>query len=86
MGSAGSVAYLFERKGLFSVDAATMDEDTLMGIALDAGADDLKHQGDIFEITSDPAAFTKVKEALEAAGVKVANAEMSQVGKAPRCG
>src|SRR3954466_9539892 len=42
MGSAGCVAYLFERKGVFSVDAAAVDEDALMGIALDAGADDLR--------------------------------------------
>src|ERR1700678_276357 len=42
MGSAGAVAYLFERKGLFTVNAEGQDEDTLMGIALDAGADDLK--------------------------------------------
>src|SRR5260370_39711249 len=53
MGSAGCVGYLFERKGLFSVPAAGLDEDTLMGIALDAGADDLKREGDRFEITCD---------------------------------
>lgn len=84
MGSAGNVAFLFERKGLIAVDAAGADEDQLMNIALEAGADDLKRQGDIFEITTEPTAFTKVKEALEAAGVKIANAELSQVGKAPR--
>src|SRR5437773_12569700 len=45
MGGAGCVGYLFERKGLFSVDANAVDEDTLMGIALDAGADDMKRAG-----------------------------------------
>src|SRR6266853_2681541 len=50
MGSAGCVGYLFERKGLFSVPTTGQDEDTLMGIALDAGADDLKREGDHFEI------------------------------------
>src|SRR5262249_16847169 len=45
MGAAGTVGYLFERKGLFSLDAATTTEDALMSIALDAGADDLKHSG-----------------------------------------
>jgi YebC/PmpR family DNA-binding regulatory protein len=84
MGSSGNVAFLFERKGLIAVEGPPDDEDKLMGIALEAGADDLKRQGEIFEITTDPVAFTKVKEALEAAGVKVANAELSQVGKAPR--
>src|SRR5260370_19996092 len=54
IGSAGNVGYLFERKGLFSVDAASTDEDTLMGIALDAGAEDIKQPGDTFDITCDP--------------------------------
>src|SRR5436190_10253394 len=57
LGSAGCVGYLFERKGLFAVDARGMDEDTLMGIALEAGADDLKTLSDHFEITCDPASF-----------------------------
>src|SRR5215467_14381317 len=57
LGSAGSVHYLFERKGVFSVPAAGVDEDTLMGIALDAGADDMKRAGDSFEILTDPTAF-----------------------------
>src|SRR5262249_8073082 len=57
MGSSGSVGYLFERKGLFVIPAAGLDEDTLMGIALDAGADDLKRSGDSFEITCDPTTF-----------------------------
>lgn len=84
MGSSGNVAFLFERKGLIAVESAGVEEDNLMGIALDAGAEDLKNQGDVFEITTDPTAFTKVKEALEAAGVKIASAELTQIGKAPR--
>jgi YebC/PmpR family DNA-binding regulatory protein len=84
MGSSGNVAFLFERKGLIAVEGPESDEDKLMGLALDAGAEDLKRQGDVFEITTDPTAFSKVKEALEAAGVKIANAELGQIGKAPR--
>src|SRR5579884_2445626 len=49
MGSAGNVAYLFERKGIIAVPASATDEDTLMGIILEAGADDLKQHGDAFE-------------------------------------
>src|SRR5262249_33364584 len=45
MGSAGNVAFLFKRKGLFSVNVSDADEDSLLGIALDAGADDLKRSG-----------------------------------------
>jgi YebC/PmpR family DNA-binding regulatory protein len=83
MGSAGCVGYLFERKGLFSVDAAATDEDTLMGIALDAGADDLKRSGSSFEITCDPAAFNQVQEALKQHHLTPTVAEISQVPKAP---
>lgn len=83
MGSAGCVAYLFERKGLFSVDESASDEDTLMGIALDAGAEDLKRAGSSFEITCDPANFSKVKETLEKNNIKTNVAEITQLPKAP---
>ncbi len=83
MGSAGCVGYLFERKGLFGVPAAGLDEDTLMGIVLDAGADDLKREGDRFEITCDPTAFNKVQEALKANNIPIDNAELTQLGKVP---
>src|SRR5438105_12493817 len=59
MGSAGCVAYLFERKGVFSIDASTIDEDSLMGIALDAGADDLERWGGTFAITCDPSVVSQ---------------------------
>jgi YebC/PmpR family DNA-binding regulatory protein len=83
MGSAGAVAYLFERKGLFAVKAEGQDEDTLMGVALDAGADDLKRVGDAFEITCEPASFNKVQEALHKANIPTVTAEITQLGKAP---
>src|ERR1700741_2146144 len=69
LGSAGCVGHLFERKGVFSIDASAIDEDTLMGIALDAGADDLKRSGSTFEVTCDPAHFNAVKAAIEAKGL-----------------
>src|SRR3974377_2483455 len=53
MGRAGSFAYLFERKGIFSIDGNATDEDTLLSIALDAGADDLKRAGSTFDVTCD---------------------------------
>jgi YebC/PmpR family DNA-binding regulatory protein len=83
MGSAGCVGYLFERKGVFSVDAAGVDEDTLMGVALDAGADDMKRAGSMFDITCEPTQFNKVQEALQKAGVTTVNAEIAQIGKVP---
>jgi YebC/PmpR family DNA-binding regulatory protein len=84
MGSAGNVAFLFERKGVFSVDASATDEDTLMGIALEAGADDLKRSGSTFDITCDPGAFNHVQEALKKSGLTPLLAEISQVPKVPR--
>jgi YebC/PmpR family DNA-binding regulatory protein len=84
LGSAGNVAFLFERKGVFSIDAATIDEDTLLGIALDAGADDLKRSGSTFDITCDPGAFNLVQEALKKNNLTPLVAEISQVPKAAR--
>jgi len=84
LGSAGNVAFLFERKGLFVVEAKGLDEETLMGIALEAGADDLQRDGDAFEITCDPTAFQQVQAALEKAGIKPVSAQISQLAKVPK--
>jgi YebC/PmpR family DNA-binding regulatory protein len=81
MGSAGSVGYLFERKGVFAVDASAVDEDTLLSVALDAGAEDVKRAGSTFEVTCDPAAFSKVQEALQKNNVPLGHAEITQLGK-----
>jgi YebC/PmpR family DNA-binding regulatory protein len=83
MGSAGAVAYLFERKGVFSVDSKAVDEDTLMGLILEAGAEDLKRQEDNFEILCDPTIFNDVKTALEKASIPTNMAEITQLPKAP---
>jgi YebC/PmpR family DNA-binding regulatory protein len=84
MGSAGNVAFLFERKGVFSLNASDMDEDTLMGIVLDAGADDLKTADATYEITCDPTQFSQVQAALEKNNLKPLVAEIPQVPKAAR--
>jgi YebC/PmpR family DNA-binding regulatory protein len=82
LASAGSVAYQFERKGLFSIDAAGIDEDTLMGIALDAGADDMKRSGSTYDITCDPAHFNQIQEALKKNNITPQLAEITQIGRA----
>jgi YebC/PmpR family DNA-binding regulatory protein len=82
MGSSGNVAFLFERKGMILVDGTGQDEDALMGVVLDAGAEDLRRSGNHFEVTTDAAAFAHVKAALEKAGVKIESAEVAQVPKA----
>jgi YebC/PmpR family DNA-binding regulatory protein len=83
IGAPGCVAYMFERKGIFSIPAKGVDEDTLLTLALDAGADDVHNLGDSFEITCDPAVFMQVKSALEAKHMPLTLAEVHQIGKVP---
>ncbi|HTU21317.1 MAG TPA: YebC/PmpR family DNA-binding transcriptional regulator [Gemmataceae bacterium] len=83
MGSAGNVAFRFDRKGLFSVNAAGVDEDTLMSVVLDAGADDMKRSGDSFEIICDASHFSKVQEALQTNNIPTVVSEITQLAKAP---
>jgi YebC/PmpR family DNA-binding regulatory protein len=84
LGSAGNVAYLFDRRGVFTVDAKSQDEDTLMGIALEAGADDMRRDGSKFLVICDPAHFAAVQGALHKAAVKAENEEITQLPKAPK--
>jgi YebC/PmpR family DNA-binding regulatory protein len=83
MGSAGCVAFLFERKGVFTINVSEIDEDTLMGVALDAGADDIKRSGSTFDVTCDPGSFSHVQVALQAKGLHPVVSEISQIPKAP---
>lgn len=80
MGESGCVAWMFHKKGLIIIDkAAGPSEEDLLAIALDAGAEDLKSEGDQYEITCDPDDFEAVVNALEAAGIKWENAEISRL-------
>jgi len=82
VGKPGSAAYLFDRKGFFAVDAARYpDEDRLMTAALEAGAEDLAREGEVFEITCDPSNFSAVLDALKAIDVEPAEAEVKYLAK-----
>jgi len=82
MGTPGCVAYLFDRKGLFVIDAAKHpDEDSLMTIALEAGAEDMTREGENFEILCDPSNFSAVSAALKAASIETLEAEVKQIAK-----
>jgi YebC/PmpR family DNA-binding regulatory protein len=82
VGVPGSVAFMFDRKGFFAIDAAKYpDEDALMTIALDAGAEDLRREDDVFEITCDPSKFTAVHEAVKAASIETIEAEVKYLPK-----
>src|SRR5262245_47949726 len=71
LGGAGSVAWMFERKGLVAIPAEQTDEDSLMELALEAGADDVQRAGENFEITCSPDVFSNVCDAIEKAALKV---------------
>jgi YebC/PmpR family DNA-binding regulatory protein len=81
LGGAGSVAWMFERKGLVAVPASQTDEESLMDLALESGADDVRHVGESFEITCSPDVFSNVCEAIEKAGLK---AELSEIARIPK--
>jgi YebC/PmpR family DNA-binding regulatory protein len=79
LGGTGCVAYLFERKGVIRLALAACDEDRIMELALEAGADDVKRADDQWEIVCDPAAMTGVLEALKAEGLEPASNEIARI-------
>jgi YebC/PmpR family DNA-binding regulatory protein len=81
LGETGCVAWMFAKRGLITVEKSQIDEDRLMGLVLDAGADDEKDEGDIFEIITQPEKFEQVKEKLEQEKVAIASAQITMVPK-----
>jgi YebC/PmpR family DNA-binding regulatory protein len=79
MGEAGCVSWMFHKKGYLVVNRAKSDEDKLMSIALDAGAEDLQTEDENFVITTPPNDYEKVKKALEDANVTMDVAEVTMV-------
>jgi YebC/PmpR family DNA-binding regulatory protein len=77
LGEPGSVAYVFDKKGVVVVDASKYSEDDLMP-AIEAGAEDIAIDDDVFEVITEPGDFMAVRAALEAAGVEIGNAEIQQ--------
>jgi YebC/PmpR family DNA-binding regulatory protein len=79
LGSAGCVAWMFERKGIFLIPARHVDENSLFAIAIEAGADDVKLAGEVYEVTCAPEVFHKVSDSLEAAKIPTDVAEIQRV-------
>jgi YebC/PmpR family DNA-binding regulatory protein len=79
LGEVGSVAWMFERKGLIQVEVARVDEDELLGLALEAGAADLRRTDATFEVTTLPSDLDAVRRALDAKGVPIQSAEVTYV-------
>ncbi len=74
---------MFQQTGTFTIKADATDEDTLMEIALDAGADDVVLDGEFFEVTCEPSAFSTVKAALEDKGLETESAEVAMIAQNP---
>lgn len=81
LGTSGCVSYMFNKKGVIVIEKAStdMEEDDIMMLALDAGAEDFDSEGEIFEITTEPSEFTAVREKLEEAGLTFLEAEVQMV-------
>jgi YebC/PmpR family DNA-binding regulatory protein len=81
IGENGCVAWMFKRMGYLDIEKDKATEDQLMEVALSAGAEDIKDDGSIWEITTSPEAFDKVVEAVKGAGIEIAE---SNVGYLPQ--
>jgi YebC/PmpR family DNA-binding regulatory protein len=79
LGESGCVAWMFKKRGVITVEKSAADEDRLLEIALDAGADDVQSDSDAFQVMTSPEQFGAVRDAIEKAGVAIANAEVTMI-------
>src|SRR5689334_11550458 len=81
LGENGCVAWMFDKKGLITIDKAQVDEDRLFSLALDAGAEDVRDEDGTFEILTSPEDFDKVRDTLEREKIAAATAQVQMVPK-----
>lgn len=81
MGESGCVAWMFNKKGCFSIDLNEISEDKLLDLVTEAGADDLKIEDDVYEIITEPSKFETVKKILEENKIKIKYAEISMIAQ-----
>jgi YebC/PmpR family DNA-binding regulatory protein len=81
LGATGAVAWQFDRRGVVVVPAEGVDEEELLLVAADGGAEDIEQDGDVFQVTSAPESLSTVREAIEAAGFSVDSSELMLVPK-----
>ena len=79
LGASGCVAYLFDKKGRLVVEKSAAEEDRLMEIALEAGAEDVRDDGDNWEVICEPADFEALRQAVETAGIPMIEAEVTML-------
>jgi len=78
LGEVGCVAWMFDQKGTIVVDKGKTDEDTLMSAALEAGAEDVKDEGDFFEVVTAPTDLDKVRKTLAGKSIEFISAELTR--------
>jgi len=81
IGEAGCVAWNFDRKGVVKVEAAGVDEASLLDVAAEAGAEDMQLEGDVFEVYCEPSLMSQVGQAIREAGYVVSNMELAMIPK-----
>jgi len=79
LGENGCVAWMFDKRGSILVDKTTIDEDKLMEIAIEAGADDVQEEEHEYEVLTDPANLNEVRSAIERQGIKILSSRISMV-------
>jgi len=78
LGEVGCVAWMFDQKGTIVVDKGKVDEDTLMSAALEAGAEDVRDEGEFFEVVTAPGALAKVRKSLAGKSIEFTSAELTR--------
>jgi YebC/PmpR family DNA-binding regulatory protein len=81
LGETGCVNWMFDKKGLITVEKSQIDEEKLMGLVLDAGAEDVREEDELFEVVTPPEKFHAVKESLDHEKIPVASAQVTLIPK-----
>src|SRR3954452_15144733 len=79
LGSTGSVLHMFSKKGVIDIEKSAGTEDELMNIVLEHGGEDLRDEGDVWEVVTEPNAFEAVVAAVKAANIPVASSEVTML-------
>jgi YebC/PmpR family DNA-binding regulatory protein len=79
LGEVGCVGWMFKKRGVVGIEKSAIDEDKLLELALDAGADDLSSDTDTFQVLTSPDKLNAVRETLEKAGLVIAHAEQTRI-------
>src|SRR5262249_3452091 len=81
LGATGCVAWMFDRKGVISIPADQIEEEALMDLTLEAGAEDVRREGENFDVICDPNVYSTVSEAVEKAGLKTGVSHITRIPK-----